>query len=30
VKQLCPALRANRLPFDREEILEALDASATL
>lgn len=28
VKQLCPTLHANRLPLDREAILEALDAQA--
>ncbi len=29
LKQLCPALRANSLPLDREKILEALEVSAT-
>lgn len=30
LKQLCPSLNATRLPIDREEILEALEASATV
>ena len=28
VKQLCPALHTNRLPLDREVILDALDTQA--
>jgi CO/xanthine dehydrogenase Mo-binding subunit len=30
LKQLCPSLNATRLPIDREEVLEAIEASAAL